>query len=1038
MDDLEKAILFSFDESGAVDSVLKSQAVNYCQQFKENPSICTVCIEKLCYCKLVQVQFWCLQTLHEVIRVKYGVMSSEEKGFVRQSVFSMACYDSIDEKSAVRVLDSPAFIKNKLAQVLVTLIYFEYPMIWSSVFVDFMPHLSKGSVVIDMFSRVLNALDDELISLDYPRTAEETAVAARVKDAIRQQCVEQIVRAWYDIVSMYRNSDFEVCTSVLESMRRYISWIDINLIANDAFLPLFFELILSDGLSEQFRGAAVGCVLAVVSKRMDPQSKLSLLKRLQISRVFGLVKEDGESELVSKIAELLTGYAVEALECVKRLNSENANVVSMELLNEVLPSVFYVMQNCEVDSTFSMVQFLSGYVATMKSLSPLREEQLLHMSQILEVIRTQIRYDPMYRHNLDVLDKIGIEEEDRMVEFRKDLLVLLRSVGRVAPEVAQVFINNSLASAVVSSPDRNVEEVEAALSLLYALGESLSDEAMRTGAGLLSELVPMLLQTRLPCHSNRLVALVYLETVTRYMKFIQENTQYIPMVLTAFLDERGIHHQNFHVSRRASYLFMRVVRLLKANLVPFIEKILQSLQDTVARFTSMNYTSKELSVSEDGSHIFEAIGLLIGMEDVPVEKQSDYLSSLLTPLCQQVQALLLNAKTLDPEESPAKITNVQLIIVAINSLSKGFSERLVTASRPAIGLMFKQTLDVLLQILVVFPKIEPLRSKVTSFIHRMVDTLGASVFPYLPKALEQLLAESEEKTSIREAFAGEVLLHRQNPLLMEKNSLLEEASIASSGKAFPGGHQDHLPKELAGFLVLLNQLICKFNTSVHDIVDEVFPAIAGRIFNIIPRDTLPSGPGTNTEEMRELLELQRTLCTFLHVIATHDLSSVFLAPKSRGYLEQIMQLLVNTSCHHKDYVMRKACVQIFIRLIKDWCSRPFGEEKVPGFQNFMIEVFAKNCCLYSVLDKSFEFGDANTLILFGEIVSAQKVMYEKFGNDFLVGFVYNNFPSAHCPQDLAEQYCQKLQGNDFKGLKSFYQSLIEKLRLQQNGSLVFR
>ncbi|KAK4837810.1 hypothetical protein QYF36_008618 [Acer negundo] len=960
MDDLEKAILYSFDESGAVDSVLKSQAVNYCQQFKENPSICTVCIEKLFYCKLVQVQFWCLQTLHEVIRVKYAVMSSEEKGFVRQSVFSMACYDSIDEKSAVRVLDSPAFIKNKLAQVLVTLIYFEYPMIWSSVFVDFMPNLSKGSVVIDMFSRVLNALDDELISLDYPRTAEETAVAARVKDTIRQQCVEQIVRAWYDIVSMYRNSDFEVCTSVLENMRRYISWIDINLIANDAFLPLFFELILSDGLSEQFRGAAVGCVLAVVSKRMDPQSKLSLLERLQISRVFGLVKEDGESELVSKIAELLTGYAVEALECVKRLNSENANVVSMELLNEVLPSVFYVMQNCEVDSTFSMVQFLSGYVATMKSLSPLREEQLLHVSQILEVIRTQIRYDPMYRLNLDVLDKIGIEEEDRMVEFRKDLLVLLRSVGRVAPEVAQVFISNSLASAVVSSPDRNVEEVEAALSLLYALGESLSDEAMRTGAGLLSELVPMLLQTRLPCHSNRLVALVYLETVTRYMKFIQENTRYIPMVLTAFLDERGIHHQNIHVSRRASYLFMRVVRLLKANLVPFIEKILQSLQDTVARFTSMNYTSKELSVSEDGSYIFEAIGLLIGMEDVPVEKQSDYLSSLLTPLCQQVQALLLNAKTLNPEESPAKITNVQQIIVAINSLSKGFSERLVTASRPAIGLMFKQTLDVLLQILVVFPKIEPLRSKVTSFIHRMVDTLGASVFPYLPKALEQLLAESE-------------------------------------------------PKELAGFLVLLNQLICKFNTSVHDIVDEVFPAIAGRIFNIIPRDTLPSGPGTNTEEMRELLELQRTLYTFLHVIATHDLSSVFLSPKSRGYLEQIMQLLVNTSCHHKDYVMRKACVQIFIRLIKDWCARPFGEEKVPGFQNFMIEVFAKNCCLYSVLDKSFEFGDANTLILFGEIVSAQKVMYEKFGHDFLVGFVYKNFSSAHCPQDLAEQYCQKLQ-----------------------------
>lgn len=58
------------------------------------------------------------------------------------------------------------------------------------------------------------------------------------------------------------------------------------------------------------------------------------------------------------------------------------------------------------------------------------------------------------------------------------------------------------------------------------------------------------------------------------------------------------------------------------------------------------------------------------------------------------------------------------------------------------------------------------------------------------------------------------------------------------------------------------------------------------------------------------------------------------------------------------------------------------------------------------------------LVLFGEIVLAQKVMYEKFGNDFLVHFVTKGFPSAHCPPDLAEQYCQKLQvmGSSYKFL----------------------
>ncbi|XP_010428145.1 PREDICTED: exportin-T-like [Camelina sativa] len=301
--------------------------------------------------------------------------------------------------------------------------------------------------------------------------------------------------------------------------------------------------------------------------------------------------------------------------------------------------------------------------------------------------------------------------------------------------------------------------------------------------------------------------------------------------------------------------------------------------------------------------------------------------------------------------------------------------------------MFKQTLDVLLRVLIAFPKVKPLRSKVTSFIHRMVDTLGSSVFPYLPKALEQLLADSE-------------------------------------------------PKETVGLLVLLNQLICKFNSALREILEEVYPVVAERIFDVIPKDV--NEAESANEEIRERIELQRTLYTFLHVIATHDLSSVFLTPKSGAYLDRMMQLLLTSSCNHKDITVRKTCVQIFIKLIKDWCAKPYSEEKVPGFQNFMIETFATNCCLYSVLNKSFDFRDATTHALFGEIITAQKVMYENYGNAFLMHLMSKSFPEAHIPQDLAEQYCQKLQGNDIRGLKSFYQSLIENLRVQQNGGHVFR
>lgn len=178
----------------------------------------------------------------------------------------------------------------------------------------------------------------------------------------------------------------------------------------------------------------------------------------------------------------------------------------------------------------------------------------------------------------------------------------------------------------------------------------------------------------------------------------------------------------------------------------------------------------------------------------------------------------------------------------------------------------------------------------------------------------------------------------------------------------------------------------------------------------------------SSQEIRELQELQRTFYTFLHVIATHDLSSVFLSSKSRAYLDPMMQLILHASCNHKDILVRKVSLALvylcylvfrsftkicyspligtsFLTLLSGMCTDIYktnqrlvcesiwwrkGETvfelhcsnkdrlcllvckmsslfQVPGFRSFVMEAFATNCCLYSVLDKSFEFRDANTV-----------------------------------------------------------------------------
>ncbi|KAJ1291839.1 hypothetical protein BS78_02G347800 [Paspalum vaginatum] len=977
MDDLEQAILLASDVAAAAASPsVHAEALNFCARARESPpsSLLRLCLSGIASSPHPQVHFWCLQSLHLAI-LRRQLVLPDDVALLRSSLLSLA----VSSHAA-----SPPFLRNKLAQLVALLVRLEYPHVYPSYFLDLLPPPPPQPGPTDMFARVLISLDDDLLSQEYPRSGDEATDAMRVKDSMRAQCVPQIARHWHAAAVTLRTADPVAAAVALDAARRCISWIDVGLVANDVFVPLLFDIAMSPGSAAPLASAAVGCLSAVAAKRMDARAKVGLLRSLLVAHQ-GL----GSPGSGLKMAPLVTTYAAQALECYRKLGPGDADgAAALEMLEEVLPAVFAAAERCddeEVDSG-SVLEFLSGYVSIMKTPS---EKQLGHLGRILEVVRVQMSYDPVYRVHLDVLDKVGKEEEDLMGEQRKDFIALFRRICRVAPAAAQLFIRELIMTAL-SSREASVEDVEVALTLFYCLGEAVDEDCILNGAGLLGELVPMLLCTRFLCHSHRLVALVYLETVTRYMKFMQEHVQYLPLLLGVFLDNRGIHHQNIHVSRRAGYLFMRAVKLLKAKLVPYLDTILQSVQDVISQFTSMDWANNrdtKFPSSEDGSQIFEAVGLLIGIEEVSPEKQFQCLTALLNPLCHQIESLVIDAKAQGLEESSPRAMSLQQIIVALNMVSKGFNERLVMGNRPAIGVMFKKTLDVVLQVLVSFPNVRPLRSKVISFLHRMIEILGISVLPCIPIALRQLLLDNEAK-------------------------------------------------DMVEFFVLVNQIICKFKSSASAILEEVFPTIASHLSVILSQDAFSAGPASNTEEIRELQELQRTLYTFLHAMATHDLSTVLLTPSCRQYLDTIMQLLLFTSCNHKDMLLRRACVQIFVKLVKDWCTNT--EDKLPGFRAFMIEKFATNCCLYSVLDKSFDLRDANSFVLFSEIVIAQNTMYERFGEDFIVNFVAKCLPEVHCPQDLVEQYYRRLKANDVKAFRAFYQNLVEKIRLLGNGSLVFR
>ena len=61
-----------------------------------------------------------------------------------------------------------------------------------------------------------------------------------------------------------------------------------------------------------------------------------------------------------------------------------------------------------------------------------------------------------------------------------------------------------------------------------------------------------------------------------------------------------------------------------------------------------------------------------------------------------------------------------------------------------------------------------------------------------------------------------------------------------------------------------------------------------------------------------------------------------------------------------------------VKFVEDWCGPSEAEpEKVPGFQQFVIEHFVRDCCLLSLLRYDLDLQDANTVSAYSEAYMLQ-------------------------------------------------------------------
>jgi exportin-T len=344
------------------------------------------------------------------------------------------------------------------------------------------------------------------------------------------------------------------------------------------------------------------------------------------------------------------------------------------------------------------------------------------------------------------------EEQWEVEERRKELLVLLKNAAKLAFPEALTFVagrlqatlaagskaaaaaaaaaacataGNGLAAAAVAGNGAEnslvpckFQDAELSVTLVYELGEGAPEEALKPGTGGLASLVLLLLtqaQAALPHGQHRLVSLAVLETCVRYCRVLQQEQSAIPAVLNLFLGPRGLGHPSSDVANRACYLLSRLVKTLRGNLRPFIDEMLRQLQPylvavatqpppsgSAAVGTGREASSKTLTpvttVVDDRLYVFEAVGLLLGQEELPAEQQLAALKTLMQPLMQQIEGNLQQAVVETAAAAAGGSSSSSSVVTmggscwailqameAIARLNKGFKWELCTRSRPLLG-----------------------------------------------------------------------------------------------------------------------------------------------------------------------------------------------------------------------------------------------------------------------------------------------------------------------------------------------------------------
>ncbi|CAE7393925.1 xpot, partial [Symbiodinium microadriaticum] len=477
------------------------------------------------------------------------------------------------------------YIMNNVANILTLSIKSDFPDQWPAAFDEVLSFAEISRNGINLSARIVADLDVEVVMFSEGRTQQEVTQNSRIKDAMREGCIiENIVSFLCSSVLCGTPERDDVSTLCLTTLAEMIGWIDINLIVNDEVLPRLYDFCRDQFLCSP----SCDCLLEIAKKGMDSVDKVKLISSIRIVETLSSLPFDSaetsedREESIGMVADALVvellscwisfeSYAVEAGAAITATEQKgllDIGRMTGELLQGALPLLMKVFAHEDSAVASCATPSLKKLIGHMKkqqsydenpkqkdvSLEPKISQCIATLHEmfsdwffiavdmvpaVLWGIYRQLQFPAGFYELSADADEEDVEVAEE-IETKNQVRQLFVQCARIRPMSCLELIAEVLTSLPQPLYTAPFPELEAALRLVYSLGECGPQYNAILHEGMFPGIVEALHQSEIQRHRNPLVLTAYYDVSARYAAMSSMDT--VQHVMQAMVGAQGIRH----------------------------------------------------------------------------------------------------------------------------------------------------------------------------------------------------------------------------------------------------------------------------------------------------------------------------------------------------------------------------------------------------------------------------------------------------------------------------------------------------------------